>query len=335
MNQPNDASGSIRPRQAPADVDVIILSWNRVEETIAAIASAAEQEGVSKKVMVVDQGSEPASLARLEQGIASLPDVVLLKLGRNSGVAGGRNIASALGSSPCIVALDSDAVFAGRQVLAKVVRQLETHPELCALGFRISNYFTGQNDETSWDYSAERRPDQTFASTRFIGAGHAIRRQVFEGVGGYDDRLFFCGEEVDLCYRMLNTGQRIQYFADAQILHKVSPEHRVYWGKGRFFYTVRNNLYSMYKFNAPLPRLGLAATAFLVKACANGIPSAAVRGIREAVRMCSAYRREVPDKSAYRLSEDTWRYINEMEPWRKQGLVRKAMRQLRLLPHQS
>ena len=32
-------------------------------------------------------------------------------------------------------------------------------------------------------------------TTRFVGAGHAIRRSTFEAVGGYDERLMFCGEE--------------------------------------------------------------------------------------------------------------------------------------------
>ena len=40
-----------------ADVDVIILSWDRLEDTMAAITSALEQEGISRAVWVVDQGN--------------------------------------------------------------------------------------------------------------------------------------------------------------------------------------------------------------------------------------------------------------------------------------
>ena len=40
-------------------IDVIILSWNRVEGTIAAIASTAEQLGVNKRI--VYQGSDPVT----------------------------------------------------------------------------------------------------------------------------------------------------------------------------------------------------------------------------------------------------------------------------------
>jgi hypothetical protein len=50
---------------------------------------------------------------------------------------------------------------------------------LAAIGFRIDNFFTGRNDDTSWDYpGAGNRPKARSSTTRFIGAGHCIRRSV-------------------------------------------------------------------------------------------------------------------------------------------------------------
>lgn len=321
-------------------VDVIILSWNRPDDTIAAIASAAEQEGVRHRILIVDQGSEPDNLRRLEAYLAGVANATLEKLGRNSGVAGGRNIASAMGSAPYIVALDSDAIFADRHALATAVAHLDAHPELCAIGFRIDNYFTGENDATSWDYPPECRPDTGFPATRFIGAGHALRREVFEAVGAYDDRLFFCGEELDLSYRMLNAGYRIAYVPAVGIRHKVSPEHRVMWGKGRYYYTVRNSLYSAYKFGTPLPRLAVGAAAFAIRGWRNGIGLAALRGVVDAVGMCRAWRRETARAAAapapaYALSRETWRYIRQCEPTRQEPLLAKIRRQFVRLPHQG
>lgn len=319
-------------------VDVIILSWNRPDDTIAAIASAAEQEGVRQRILIVDQGSEADNLRRLEAYLAEVPKAALEKLGRNSGVAGGRNIASAMGSAPYIVALDSDAVFADRHALATAVAHLDANPQLCAIGFRIDNYFTGENDATSWDYPPACRPDTGFPATRFIGAGHALRREVFAAVGGYDDRLFFCGEELDLSYRMLNAGYRIAYVPAVGIRHKVSPEHRVMWGKGRYYYTVRNSLYSAYKFGTPLPRLLVGAAAFAIRGWRNGIGLAALRGVVDAVGMGRAWRRETLDQAAapaYALSGETWRYIRQCEPTRQEPLLAKIRRQFVRLPHQG
>ena len=317
-------------------VDVIILSWNRVEDTMAAILSASEQTGVEKRILIVDQGSEPANLCELEIFLRDIPCAELNKLGKNVGVAGGRNIAARMGSAPYIVALDSDAVFADPGMLARAVVYMDTNPQLCAIGFRIVKFFNGENDATSWDYPAPGcHPDKRFATTRFIGAGHAIRRTTFEQVGAYDERLFFCGEEIDLCYRMLNTGLRIEYVPDIVIRHKVAPEHRVFWGKGRYFYTVRNSMYTKYKYGESAYRLFAAAGAFFLKGWANRIPGEALRAFKASFVMGRAFRESSDDKKVYRLSAETQSYILMCEPGRKDGMLAKLRRQFVGLPHQE
>jgi GT2 family glycosyltransferase len=320
---------------AATAVDVIILSWNRVADTLAAIESAASQQGVDKHIFIVDQGSTPECIAQLEELVGKTPCAQLRKLSSNSGVAGGRNIATRMGEAPYVVALDSDAVFEDENALARAVAYLQDHPDLCAIGFRIKNFFTGQNDDTSWDYAGRSSPDRRFATTRFIGAGHALRRDAFETVGGYDDRLFFCGEELDLCYRMLNLGMRIEYCPEVAVLHKVSPQHRVFWDKGRFFYTVRNALYTLYKFGEPPSRLFLAASAFLVKGLRNGIAGHALRAIAASVRMSRAFAASPEDKSYYRLSPAAREYIARCEISRQQSVTTRFRRLFVQLPHQS
>jgi GT2 family glycosyltransferase len=310
---------------------VIILSWNRPDDVADAIASALEQVEVSRRILVVDQGSEPQNIVRLEQLIDAKADVELKKLGQNTGVAGGRNIATAMGTGRYVIALDSDAVFGDPATLARAVHHLDANPDLAAIGFRIENYFTGKNDDTSWDYPAHH-PDERFFSTRFVGAGHAIRRMAFEAAGGYDARLFFCQEELDLSYRMLNLGYRIEYFPDVKVRHKISPSHRVAWDRGRYFFTVRNALYSSYKFGTPLSRLGLGAAAFLARGVVNGVGVAAARGLYAAIGMCVAYARSTEDKSLYRLLPETHRYIGACEPWRSEPAITKMRRQFRRLP---
>lgn len=324
--------GSTPPNDVPVnDVDVIILSWNRPDDVLAAIASALQQVGVSRRILVVDQGSDPENFAPVQRFVDGAPEIVLRRLERNVGVAGGRNIATAMGTGRYVVALDSDAVFADPTALARAAARLDADPTLAAIGFRIDNYFTGENDALSWDYPGHR-PDERFSTTRFIGAGHAIRRAAFEAAGGYDDRLFFCQEELDLCYRMLNLGYRIEYSPDVKIRHKVSPDQRVAWERGRYFFTVRNALYTSYKFGVPLPRLALGAAAFVVRGLFNGVGGSALRGLAAAIGLCAAYARSAEDKSLCRLSPETWRYIKACEPWRHAPMAAKIVKQFKKLP---
>jgi GT2 family glycosyltransferase len=312
-------------------VDVTILSLNRTHDTIEAIASAAEQEGVETHLWVVDQGSDPQHLARLQEFIQTVPRAKLKALARNVGVPAGRNLAAAMGDAPHIVALDNDAVLADRSTLARAAAHLESNPDLCAIGFRIMNYFTGDHDWTSWDYPAPHQPDDQFSTTRFIGAGHAIRRSSFEATGGYDERLFFAGEEWDLSYRMLNTGQRIEYVPSICVRHKVSPEHRLVWHNGRFFYIARNTVYSCYKFGAPPPRMLLCCAALLLRGLRNSVALEAARGIVASIALCRAFQQSNEDKDQYQLSAETWAYIYECEPSRRETVIQKVRRQFELL----
>ena len=203
------------------DADVIILSLERVEETLAAIASARAQRGVAKHVWVVDQGSAEASLARLAEALAGAADATLLRLDRNHGVAGGRNRATAFGRARVVFALDNDAEFATPDTLARAVAALDASPELAALACRILVFDTGEDDLSSWGYPLALLPDsaKSFDVATFVGAGHALKRADFEAAGGYDEALFFTWEEFDLARRLINLGRQIRYRGDIAVRH--------------------------------------------------------------------------------------------------------------------
>lgn len=300
---------------AAYDADVIILSWNRTDDTIAAVMSAARQDGVDHRVKIVDQGSSPDNLARLRAAVAGLPNAELLELGRNLGVPGGRNAAASLGRGRHIVALDSDAEFADRDTLRRAVERMDGDPALGAIGFRIVTFDEGGDDLGSWDYPnpVEADAGRSFTTTRFIGAGHAIRRTAFDRVGGYDESLFFCGEELDLSYRILNLGLTIEYRPEIVVRHKVSPEHRVNWSGKRFEYTVRNNLYSQFKYGASPARLLVSAAAFCVRGMNNGLPLPAARGVAGTFGLAWRHVRSGTNKDSYRLTERTRAYIRRYE----------------------
>jgi GT2 family glycosyltransferase len=297
------------------DVDIIILSLDRVDDTIAAIDSALTQRGVRQKIWVVDQGSGPETIERLQRHVEDKPSVHLEIIGRNLGVAGGRNAATQLGRAPYVIAIDNDAIFCSEDEVAKAVDRLETDPSLAAIGFRIFNFYSKTDDERSWGYpdGLKSRSEQEFFATRFVGAGHALRRAAFEVVGAYDDRLFFCWEELDIGYRLINRGYRILYAPQVAILHKVSPEHRVDWSGSRYYYFVRNRLYVEYKYGAAIPRLLVAAVAYVLKGVYNGVGDPALSGVRDAIGMCQRYHRAHGGRSASRLSDEARRYVREYD----------------------
>ncbi len=285
---------------ADGDADVIILAMDRVEDTIAAIASARAQQGIVKHVWVADQGSTPENLARLAAAVEGAADATLVRLDRNHGVAGGRNRATALGRARAIFALDNDAEFADATTLARAVAALDETPDLAAIGCRILVFATGEEDRSSWGYPPALLPRAagSFDSCTFVGAGHAIRRAAWDAAGGYDDALFFCWEEFDFCLRAINLGWRIRYRGDIAVRHKVSGEHRFAWSGTRWHYFVRNRLYIGLKSGDGVLALLPRYAAYLVKGARNGVLRQGLAAGPAALRLARTAPRQLPTPAA-------------------------------------
>ncbi len=299
----------------PPRVDIIILSWNRTDETIEAVRSALSQEKVDQTVIVVDQGSDVENLARLRALAAEDGRVILKEMGRNLGVPGGRNEAAFAGSAPTIISLDNDAEFDTPTTAYEAVKALEMDARLAAVGFRIMNYFTGDDDMSSWGYASHLKEsiDKPFYASSFVGAGHAIRRGAFEQVGGYYDKLFFCCEEIELGLKFHSAGYTIKYQPQLRVRHKVSPEARVTWGEGRYYFTLRNRLFIHLKTGSKPHRIMEFIAGHLIRATRNGLLMDWARGVFDGYKMRFQYKVDPELKRFDRIPSDILIYINEIQ----------------------
>lgn len=306
-------------------VDIVILSWGRIPDTCLAIDSALAQTGVAIRVLVVDQGTAAEELAVLKAHVACNDRVTLVCNIQNRGVPGGRNQASALGTAPYIVALDNDAEFASEDEVARAVEAMEIDRSIGALAFRIVLFSTGQDDKSSWPYPIPmaNNAGRRFTTARFVGAGHMLRRSTFEDVGVYDDRLIFLHEEVDLSYRLINSGFKIVYEPSVRVRHKVGQENRVSWNGKRYYFHIRNTIYMAAKYN-----FSAAASLFNVAvAVMRGLRSGYVKGTLEGL----AYGLALVPKGLrqrwfdprVRLSADARARIKATSPTRDMSLMQK------------
>ena len=279
----------------------------RAEETLAAVASAGHQQGISAHIFILDQGSCSSTVARLAAASPGRHPVTLLAAERNLGVAGGRNLISGLGHGRVIIALDNDAEFTGPHTAALMVAALDADHRLAAIGCRVVTHAGGQDDLSSWGYPLALLPraGACFDTVTYVGAGHAIRRDAWVQTGSYDPRLFFCWEEFDFCLRAIALGWRIRYRGDIEIRHKVSPGRRVGWSGERWFYFVRNRIYIGRKLDPSWLRLAPRIAGYLLKGLRNGMLIQTLRALFAASAMAPrATQAMSPDGLSYLNSND-------------------------------
>lgn len=74
-----------------------------------------------------------------------------------------------------------------------------------------------------------------------------VRRELFEQVGGFDERFFMYFEDVDLCRRIHHEGYRVRHVADGEVVHLIGRssisrrEHmNVQWELSRIRYVEKH-----------------------------------------------------------------------------------------------
>jgi GT2 family glycosyltransferase len=128
------------------------------------------------------------------------PEVRYHRLGFGSGPAFQRNRGIELASCDIVFPLDDDVVLVSPRTIEQTLAEFD-HPRIGAVGMPFVNV---RQDRTTY----QRAPDASYiwVAHAFIGAAHAIRRDLFLQLCGYREHFFYIGEEGDLCLRMLANG---------------------------------------------------------------------------------------------------------------------------------
>lgn len=205
-------------------VSVIILSWNRKNEILKTLEDLKRQTYKNFEIIVVDQVSTDGTLEAIEELFS---DAKIIRLHKNFGVPGGRNIGIANAKGNILVFLDNDASL-NERALEIVVKRFSMEDSLGIIGFKILNATTGKLDLSSWAYQKVKIKDEDmeFRTYSFCGGASAIKKGVFEKVGYYWDELFWGWEEIELSIRVLDAGYAILYLPSIIVNHRISKENK-------------------------------------------------------------------------------------------------------------
>lgn len=214
-------------------IDVVILTWNDDALLRRAVDSVHQSEDVVARVIVIDNGSDREPDAQLRSGD------LMIRLGRNVGVAAGRNNGVGRGVAPLVCFLDSDAVL-HPDTLSSLATVLIHHPDVAlaapvfdeqkpsesgglapTLGRKLSR-LTGRTGEYESGLSRNGLIDVDFV----IGACQLMQRSAFRDVGGLDERYFYGPEDADFGMRLRLRGWRVVQVPSAGCEHPPRRRNR-------------------------------------------------------------------------------------------------------------
>jgi GT2 family glycosyltransferase len=272
---------------------VVLTQGRRQAELAAALESLAIQRDVELDVVVVGNGWQPAGL----------PDgVKAVALAEDRGIAAGRNAGVGVVAGELLFFLDDDARLAAPDALARVAGRFAGDPGLGMLQLRVRSSDGGPAPR---DWVPRLRVGDRGRSSDVTAVWEgavAIRRTVFEQAGGWPEEFRFAHEGVDLAWRVMDTGRRVVYAGDVEVLH---PSYRTAPHDYSAYYGARNRVF-LARRHLPLPLGALYVAGFVLRTLpllrSPGRAQAALRGYRDGLRQPCGVRRPLRIGTLWRMT---------------------------------
>jgi len=188
-------------------LSVIIPVYNAARELHECLLALLNSSPSGVEIMVVDDGSTDGTpVVAREMGVR------VLQLEKNSGPAAARNHGARYANGEILFFVDADVV-AAPGLVSRVYPIFQERPEIAAVfgsydaSPRARGLVSQFRNLLHHYVHQEGNPD---AATFWAGCG-AIRRSVFESVGGFDEKKFPRPsiEDIELGYRLRQAGHRI------------------------------------------------------------------------------------------------------------------------------
>jgi GT2 family glycosyltransferase len=220
---------------------VLIVGFHTYDEIGRCLASIETHEP-DVEVIVVDHDADPVRGRELS---AAHPRITYEPRSENRGFAAGINRAARRSTRPLLVILNPDVELRA-PVVQTLAACLASHPDAAIVGGlvreadgrvqasarRFPDLSTAFGGRTSWltrVVPGNPLTRRNLGSTNVeggssevdwvTGAFMMVRREVFESLGGFDERFFMYWEDSDLCLRALKAGWKTIYEPRAEVIH--------------------------------------------------------------------------------------------------------------------
>ena len=249
----------------PANVAVLILNWNRREDTLRCLDSLDSGDYPSADVIVIDNASEDDSVEAIHR---NHPNVRIIRNSRNLGYAAGNNVGLKFAldrNYDYVVVLNNDTVVAPNTIRL-MIETAEEDPSIGIVGPAIPylgspdliwsvggkiDWKHGEVISTFYDQPLSSLPVSSFEVAHVTGCCMLLRSDAIRRAGLLDPRFFMYYEETEWCVRITRSGYRAVVNPAAVVWHDIDP-HGQLGSKNVAYYMTRNRLLFLRATRAPL-----------------------------------------------------------------------------------
>ena len=223
-------------------LSIVIICWNDLKVIENCLSSIFK--GTTKtefEVIVTDNGSTDGSIERIR---TNFPAVRLIENGANLGFSKANNVGIRAAVGDYVLILNPDTIVHPGS-LDRWMEFADKHPEAGGFGCKVLNP-DGSFQGTARPFPTVRRAliaalglralaylGSAFISDKYVGWNGEterkidwqsgccvmVRGEVLKQIAGFDEQFFFHYEEVDLCFRVWESGHPILFTPDVTITH--------------------------------------------------------------------------------------------------------------------
>lgn len=190
------------------------------------------------EIIIVDNASPNPEWKNL---ISEFPDVNFIELEKNYGFSKANNIGAELAKGKYIYILNPDTEIEGNY-FGEILDFADNQKYFGALGLRMHDkngnflpeskrsvpdfansfkkLFTENKRNSRNNYYRNDIAEHDVAEVEVMtGANLLIKNLIYKEIGGFDETYFMYGEDIDICYTLLQHGYKNFYYGKYSILH--------------------------------------------------------------------------------------------------------------------
>jgi GT2 family glycosyltransferase len=249
-------------KQPINSVSIILVNYNGIDVLIDCLHSLEKFIPRDNcEVIVVDNNSQDNSVDILNDKFSHIK---LIKLPKNVGFGAGNNAGAKIAKGEFLFLLNTDTILTNN-ILPYLLELMSENSGVGVIGpkllfpdgsFQISFSpeigIKGEIEARKLHKNAENKNnlhiiEQDFQDIKevdiVVGAAFFIRADLFDLLGGFDEKFFMYFEESDLCQRVRNKGYKIFYTPHVSLIHirgysvnKISNKMAVEYRRSQIYY---------------------------------------------------------------------------------------------------